>query len=608
LKKSAALQEAATRTVADHMAPSSAYSTSKKWITDILAVTAVATVAVTSGFVNAALNLTPDGRPLTFARAMQGSNASEWRAAEITELHRLLKRGSDGTSTMTAIHQSELPPDRRGDVSYYNPVTREKQDESGQKTYRVRGTYGGDRCNYPYAASAATASMELVKMLLQSVVSDGAKFMTIDIKDYYLNTPLQRPEFIRLRLNQLPDEIRHAYHLDKFIFHDSVLFRVDNTMYGLPQAGLLSQQRLIPHLAKFGYHQCPRTPCLFRHTDNGITFSLVVDDFGVKYTSAASVNHLIDCLQLLYPLHVDWTGTKYLGMHLTWTRDSVCLSLPGYVDKALQRFGKPIKGAASPAIYLPPKYGKGTQFVAVDTSPLLTSAQITRVQEVVGVFLYYARCVDSRILPAVNDIASCQSNLHASVLAKVDRLLAYVSTHTNAQLELRACDMILHGQSDGSYLSRARSSRSVAGGVFYLGDRDRPTDTNGPVLALSSIIDVVVGSAAEAELGSLYINGQHGARLRTILDDLGYPQPPTVLLCDNMCAVGVAQNSIQQKHSKAMDMRFYWIQDRVAQKQFIVTWRAGVVNLADFFTKALPVQDHIDISPLLVKTPDDRDG
>ena len=50
-------------------------------------------------------------------------------------------------------------------------------------------------------------------------------------------------------------------------------------MYGLPQAGLLAQRRLIAHLAHHGYKQTP-TPCLFRHDSNGTVFTLVVTTSG----------------------------------------------------------------------------------------------------------------------------------------------------------------------------------------------------------------------------------------------------------------------------------------------------------------------------------------
>ena len=67
-------------------------------------------------------------------------------------------------------------------------------------------------------------------------------------------------------------------------------------MYGLPQAGLLAQNRLIAHLATHGYHQTEAT-CLFHHETNGTDFSLVVDDSGVKYATNAGAQHLIDTLR-----------------------------------------------------------------------------------------------------------------------------------------------------------------------------------------------------------------------------------------------------------------------------------------------------------------------
>jgi hypothetical protein len=63
-------------------------------------------------------------------------------------------------------------------------------------------------------------------------------------------------------------------------------------MYGLPQAGRLSQIRLIEHLARHGYTQCPNTPCLFRHHTHDTIFSLVVDDFGVHDGTQSDIDHL----------------------------------------------------------------------------------------------------------------------------------------------------------------------------------------------------------------------------------------------------------------------------------------------------------------------------
>ena len=173
-------------------------------------------------------------------------------------------------------------------------------------------------------------------MLIHSVISDNAQWMTLDITDFYLKTPLERSEYLRIPTKYIPACTVTKHSLHQSLYNNSVLFEVNKGMYGLPQAGLLAQQRLVAHLATQGYHQTP-TACLFRHCNNGTVFSLVVDDFGVNYTSTEEANHLVATLQLLYPITVDWTGSKYLGFSINFDRTlrTVALSMPGYIAKVL---------------------------------------------------------------------------------------------------------------------------------------------------------------------------------------------------------------------------------------------------------------------------------
>ena len=105
------------------------------------------------------------------------------------------------------------------------------------KVYRIRGTAGGDRINYDGPTKANTAALSTVKILLQSVVSDDANFMTLDIKDFYLMTPLPRPEYLRIPLKFLSEAILDKHNLRPFIHNNSILFEVTKIMYGLPHAG-----------------------------------------------------------------------------------------------------------------------------------------------------------------------------------------------------------------------------------------------------------------------------------------------------------------------------------------------------------------------------------
>ena len=97
--------------------------------------------------------------------------------------------------------------------------------------------------------------------------------------------------------------------------------------------------------------------------------------------------------------------------------------------------------------------------------------------------------------------------------------------------------------------------------------------------------DGIMSSAGEAEVGALYFNCKDAMMLRTALEEMGHPQPATPIQTDNSFASGFANKQIKQRRSKAIDMRFYWIQDRVDQGQFKIYWAKGTDNLADYFTK-----------------------
>jgi hypothetical protein len=66
---------------------------------------------------------------------------------------------------------------------------------------------------------------------------------------------------------------------------------------------------------------------------------------------------------------------------------------------------------------------------------------------------------------------------------------------------------------------------------------------------------------------------------------------------DNSTAYGIATGTVKQKRSKAIDMRFYWLCDRVRQKQFYIYWCPGAGNKADYFTKHHPTAHHRAMRP-----------
>ena len=555
------------------------------------------------------LNLDSAGKPLQYSSAMKGPNAQEWRYMDGVEISRLID-----SKTLAAIHRADCPGDRRSDITYYKPVVKEKWNSDAQKVdRRIRGTIGGDRINYPGAVSSATADIFSVKALLHAVVSDrytkgtDTRFATLDIKDFYLGTPLQRKEYVSIPLKYIPADIISKYCLEPFIHNDSILFEVSKCMYGLPQAGLLSHNHLIGHLALHGYIQDRDVPCLFTHVSQDLQFTLVVDDFGIKYSNVADVHELVRILEMEWPIKLDLTGSKYLGYRLTWEYDvnRVTLEMPDYLPKVLARFtsGRVLHGADSPALYIPPTRGKPNMGATpADTSPAVTAAEKLFVMEVNGSMLFYARAIDHLMLPACTEISVNQSCPTQATLDACWRVLNYAHTHQSQQLIFQGCDMVLKIKSDASYLSRPKSG-SVAGGFHYCGNREDDTIC-GVLFAMSSSIPTVCAAVSEAEYAALFINAQHGAWERTVLAALGYPQAvSTRIETDNETAKGIAQGTCKMKRSKAIAMRYHWIRDRVSCGEFTVFWAKGKQNLADFFTKPQPAWRHKEFQSLLATPP-----
>jgi hypothetical protein len=535
-----------------------------------------------------ALDLNVDGSRLTSASALKGPDKEVWEKAHGEEIIRLIE-----SKTGRFIHRSEMPEGRK--AAYYNPQLKIKV-KSDETIYRVRGTIGGDQIIYPGVTTAYTAHLETIRILLNAVVSESALFMTADIKDFYLGTPLPTVEYMRISLKHIPLDVQERYNIAGMVHNGYVLMEISKGIYGLPQAGKLAQDRLVAHLAKHGYTQCVNTPCLFIHQSNGVAFTLVVDDFLIKYSDRKDVEHLLTVLRELYTITTDFgTTQKYVGITLQHNRTKrhIDMSIPGYVQKAIQRFQRTnVKGADSPIIYVPPNYGKHQQEAPIEEPSVpLTAAEILELQEIVGVFLFYARAVDPTMLTAINKIASRQAKPTSLIKKEVERFLQYANKWPDATMRVRASNMKLVCHSDGSYLSESEA-RSRAGGILFLGDCQDNEAPNAPICFLSVIIKTVVSSATATEYAAAFIVAQAAISIIQTLTDLGYPQSQTEIFCDNLCAVGLANNTFNLKRTKTIDMRYHWIRDQVKLDVFKVTWKAGKLNLADFFTKAHPVKHH----------------
>jgi hypothetical protein len=204
---------------------------------------------------------------------------------------------SNGTNMIVFIRRNDVPIDQRKDVTYgcvcvnYPP---EKADPN-----HTCLTDGSNHITYPGDCGIPTVDMVMVKIHLNSVISTkGACYCTIGLKDFYLNTPIALPEFMRMKLAEHPKEFAQIYKLHNLANANGFIsIKIQKGMYDLPQAGILAQELFKKCLNKHGYCQSPITPGLWGHNFCPISFTLCVDDFGIKYVGREHVEHLSGILK-----------------------------------------------------------------------------------------------------------------------------------------------------------------------------------------------------------------------------------------------------------------------------------------------------------------------
>ena len=531
-----------------------------------------------------------------------------WDKALSNEWGRLAQGNKYGvvpTNTIEFILLKDVPAGR--DITYASFICDKRPLKP--EPFRVRVVVGGDRLTYGEDAGSPATDLLETKLLINSTISDadkGAKFLSSDLKDYFLGSPMQQPEYMKVHISKFSTDIIEQYNLQqKMDDKGYVYIKINKGMYGLKQAAILAYQRLVTVLKPYGYFPEPHSVGIWSHKSRKTKFCLCVDDFGVKYFGRDDANHFLNALRDHYAITVDWTGSHYCGLTMHWNYDDnyVDVSMPGYVRKQLDRYQHPKPSTAqyAPHRWSVPSYGKIPDKVVTDKSTPLDKKNTKLVQSISGAFLYYGRAVDPTILPALTDIASSQSSPTEHTLNACKMLMDYLWTYPDAVIRFNKSDMILYVDSDAAYLVLPKA-RSRAGGHFYLGQQPpslphKPITTfsNGPVLTICKGLRHVVSSAAEAETGAAFHNSKETIIVRRLLHILGHPQhlDGTPFKMDNVVTNGFIHSNIRQRQSKSWNMKYHWMRNKSTIKDIRYFWDRGENNQADYFTKHHPLNHHL---------------
>ena len=195
--------------------------------------------------------------------------------------------------------------------------------------------------DYPGEVRKPTSDLTTMKIHINSAISDvNAIYMYMDVKDSYLNNQMDRDKYIMIHISMIPQEFVEKYNLAEKAHNGYIYARVPKGMYGLPQSGQISHYALLKDLELYGYHPSSKNLVLWKHSSLPINFTLVVDDFGVKYSGREHVLHLKAALEKKYRVTTEWEEKLYNGISIKCDYEKVTfqLSMPGYECAAIHAF------------------------------------------------------------------------------------------------------------------------------------------------------------------------------------------------------------------------------------------------------------------------------
>jgi hypothetical protein len=165
-----------------------------------------------------------------------------------------------GTNTFFLIDYHDIPAHKRKEICHTMVVCEVRPEKDNPD--RTCITIGGSRICYPGDVGTNTASLELFKLLLNSVLSrKGTRFSTIDLKNFYLDTPMPDPEYVRIKITDIPEEFIEEYKLAGTDRDGWIYFKIRRGCYGLPQTGILANDLLRSRLLAEGYYEVESTQC-----------------------------------------------------------------------------------------------------------------------------------------------------------------------------------------------------------------------------------------------------------------------------------------------------------------------------------------------------------
>jgi histone deacetylase 1/2 len=495
--------------------------------------------------------------PRTVAEAMQNNS---WKKAMDVEYTALMKNKT----------WHLVPPEQGRNIIDCKWVYKIKRKADGSiDQYKARLVAKGFKQRYgiDYEDTFSPVVKEAtIRLVLSIAVSSGWNLRQLDVQNAFLHGFLEEEVLMR----QPP-----GYEHKSFPHY---ICKLDKALYGLKQAPRAWYSRLSTKLVSLGFRPSKADVSLFFYNKGGITIFLLVyvDDIIVASSSSKATDALLADLNKEFALKDLGELHYFLGIEVKKMDNGILLTQEKYTSDLLSRVGmadcKPMNTPMS-----------STEKLSLHEGVALGPVDATRYRSIVGA-LQYLTLTRPDISFAVNKV--CQflhkpTTLHWSA---VKRILRYLKATSSLGLRIRkSLSTLVSAFSDVDWAGSPDDRRSTGGFVVFLGSN---------LVSWNARKQATVSrSSTEAEYKSLANATAEMMWVQTLLKELGVRAPRYAKLwCDNLGATYLSANPIFHARTKHIEVDFHFVRERVAQGLLKIQFVSTGDQVADGFTKPLPVR------------------
>ena len=405
-----------------------------------------------------------------------------------------------------------------------------------------------------------------IRIVLSLAVSCGWSLRQLDVQNAFLHGLLEEEVYMQQPPGfEDPNKPRYVCKLDK-------------ALYGLKQAPRAWYSRLSEKLVQLGFKASKADTSLFYFSKGGITmFVLVyVDDIIVASSTPQATSALLGDLKEDFALKDLGDLHYFLGIEVNKVKDGILLTQDKYASDLLKRVRmadcKPVSTPLSTS-----------EKLSLHEGTLLGENNTTKYRSIVGA-LQYLTLTRPDISFSVNKV--CQF-LHAPTTVHweaVKRILRYVKQCTGLGLRIhRSVSTLISAFSDADWAGCIDDRKSIGGFAVFLGSnlvswsaRKQPT---------------VSRSSTEAEYKAIANATAEIMWMQTLLYEIGVKTARAVKLwCDNLGTTYLCSNPVFYARTKHIEVDYHFVRERVKHKLLEIDFVSSKDQVADGFTKALPVR------------------